>query len=654
MKIIFILITVINLLSIFLFGQDSNSLDTPSLDSISVDSTDLYVTQFQYKIGDISDGNQSVPVHLIKLFDHEGYSIHKDDKPQIPFSTKTTCGDCHTYDLIKDGTHFSIDKADSTSQIGEPYIYTDHKSLTILPLSYRGWKGTFNPDSVGFSPFNFLKAFGSHFTGGNISENDDLEKPENFFRWQVSGKLEINCMVCHDADPEYDQAEFAKQIADENFRWATSGASSFANVKGKASRMPDNFDLYNSNTFVDVDLRTSPQPTITYDKTKFDSDNKVFFNIKKHIGKERCLFCHTNTINSNEDRLFKVLEDVHLTAGMSCVDCHKNNIGHDIIKGYPSEHIDKKNNQLHSFSCEGCHIKSEENNFAGRFGAPNPQHQGIPSLHFDKLSCTVCHSSFLPNEQPAFIKTSRSHKLGVPGPNKMESTFPLIQSPVYVKGNNGKIEPRNLLWTSYWAKISTDMILPLNLEFVNENIKPLLNLDSTYNFGSWPTIPDSTLIAILDTVANFFPDDKVVFVNGGFLYELDDNNNILKSEHESAEPYSWPVAHAVRPAQQSLGINGCEDCHSPNSNFYFADIPVISSIENDSRTVGMTYFKGLNSFYQTIFSYSFYFRPFLKFILILSAIIISLVVLSYLIGAIKIIAKNLSYNHYINNYESKE
>ena len=26
--------------------------------------------------------------------------------------------------------------------------------------------------------------------------------------------------------------------------------------------------------------------------------------------------------------------------------------------------------------------------------------------------------------------------------------------------------------------------------------------------------------------------------------------------------YAWPIAHDVRPAGQSLGVNGCTDCHA--------------------------------------------------------------------------------------------
>jgi len=618
-----------------LLGQINDSTISES-DSLGIDSTKNEAKQIIYKIGDLADGNKSVPVHLIKLFDENGYSIHKGDQYTVPFSTKNTCGDCHTYELIKQGTHFAFDTSDTTKHKGEPFIYSNHKSLTVLPLSYGNFQGTINPDSIGISPFQFTKMFGSHITGGNLTENEELQKINNYLRWQVSGKLEINCLVCHDSDPEYDQAEFAKQIKNENFRWAGSAASSIANVKGFASKMPDNFDPYNTNTFVDVDLRTTPAPSVTYTTEKFNEDNKVFFDIDKNIKNERCLFCHTTTLNSDDKKFITEQQDVHITSGMKCVACHKNDIGHNITAGYEDEHLVKNDKNLFSFTCEGCHISTEENKFSGRFGAPMPYHEGIPSIHFEKLSCTVCHSSYYPEEKTQIVKTSRAHKLGVPGPNKMPSTYPLIQSPVFVRAANGKLEPHNLIWPSYWARKKDNNIIPLDISFVEDNIQPLLGLDSLYNFGEWPQVEDSTLISVLDSINIIFGEDsKIVFISNGKAFEKN-GNSLIRVDFDEAKPYTWSIAHNVRPAQQSLGINGCYDCHSIDSDFYFGNVSIISSVKSEGKgNISMSKFEDLNSLYHRIFSFSFYFRPALKIILLISTIAIILIVFSYILSGIK-------------------
>jgi len=47
------------------------------------------------KLGDVSDGNRSVPVHLIDLYDADSMLVRPGDQPMLPFSTKVTCGKCH-------------------------------------------------------------------------------------------------------------------------------------------------------------------------------------------------------------------------------------------------------------------------------------------------------------------------------------------------------------------------------------------------------------------------------------------------------------------------------------------------------------------------------------------------------------------------------
>ena len=63
----------------------------------------------------------------------------------------------------------------------------------------------------------FLDRFGPYYPGGDISEVDSLQYKENYLRWTVSGNLEVNCLICHDADPFYDKAEYAGNIRKQNF-----------------------------------------------------------------------------------------------------------------------------------------------------------------------------------------------------------------------------------------------------------------------------------------------------------------------------------------------------------------------------------------------------------------------------------------------------
>ncbi len=59
-------------------------------------------------LGDVTDGSRAVSVHLIPLLaeaeqDGEGEHIYPDDEPLLPFSTRQTCGACHSYETINAG-----------------------------------------------------------------------------------------------------------------------------------------------------------------------------------------------------------------------------------------------------------------------------------------------------------------------------------------------------------------------------------------------------------------------------------------------------------------------------------------------------------------------------------------------------------------------
>jgi len=49
-------------------------------------------------------------------------------------------------------------------------------------------------------------------------------------------------------------------------------------------------------------------------------------------------------------------EDVHLTAGLKCVDCHRNGIDHNIIRGYAEEADISQNPLAATSTCEACHL----------------------------------------------------------------------------------------------------------------------------------------------------------------------------------------------------------------------------------------------------------------------------------------------------------
>ncbi len=244
-------------------------------------------------IGDESDGSRAVPVHRIPLLDEGGQDIRPDDDPLFPFSTHQTCAvQCHNYETIVGGWHFNASDANvPPGRPGHPWIFWDADTGTQIPLSYRAWPGTYKPDQLGITPWDFVQRFGRHLPGGGVGDFDPAANSEKTMRILVSGKLEANCLACHDADPSHDQTEYAVQIAKENLRWAAASSSGFASVSGSAQPMPDTYDYQMPEPPDDPKILP---PSIEYRYGIFDTKNKVFFDIVRKIPSERCYFCHSS------------------------------------------------------------------------------------------------------------------------------------------------------------------------------------------------------------------------------------------------------------------------------------------------------------------------------------------------------------------------
>ncbi len=648
--IIFCLIGVVH----FLFAQADTSqsgIDTQKVASDSIISEQP--KKLELKLGDKNDGNRSIPIHLIDIFDEEGMKIFPEDRPQLPFSTKQTCLPCHNYEIIRRGWHFNaLDQDVPPGRRGEPWILYDPLTATQLPLSYRSWPGSYRPEDLGINYFTFTRKFGRHFPGGGPGEKAEEDDPDAYVRWMVSGQLEINCLSCHNAHPEHDQAEFAAHVTRENYRWAAAASSGLAIGKGSAKDMPNNFDIYFG---IDPDNPRAIPPSITYKPNIFDERARVFFNLVRKVPAERCYFCHSTVyLEENLVEMWEMDEDVHLKAGMTCVDCHRNGLDHMIVRGYEGESEVRENPVIASFTCKGCHLGTEDGEIplTGRLGAPRPEHKGIPTVHFERLSCTACHSGPWPTDHAYRIKTSRANALGTHTVNRNEEIIPKLQATVFVKDESGKIEPHKLLWPSFWAEIKGDSVTPLLPEKVQPAILKALAADTltdSMNYekilsGDWPELSRDQIILILKELSSDSTHPMhAAYIGGGKLYKLSKSGDLVKENHPAAQPYTWAFAHDVRPASQSLGIHGCNDCHNNSAPFYFSKVAVLSPLKfQNEKFRRMTSFEKTGVLFPRLFAMTFIFRPWLKLIIFICSIIIASVLILYAFKGLDKIIKVLA------------
>src|SRR6266542_4732425 len=99
-------------------------------------------------------------ISLPKPFDATG---NPQEARANPYSPAQTCGKCHEYEAIGRGWHFNAAKGNAKpGRPGEPWILTDPATRTQIPLSYRGWAGTFKPADLGLNDFDFLMVFARH------------------------------------------------------------------------------------------------------------------------------------------------------------------------------------------------------------------------------------------------------------------------------------------------------------------------------------------------------------------------------------------------------------------------------------------------------------------------------------------------------------
>jgi hypothetical protein len=589
----------------------------------------------QKKIGDVSDGSLTPAVHIIELLDEEGDKIAPDVEPILPFSTRQTCSDCHGYEIISKGWHFNaVDVNVVPGRKGQPWIFVDPGTCTQIPLSYRPWPGAFHPEKLGISSFKFTQLFGRQMPGGGVGELES-DDPQELIRQDISGKLEINCLTCHNAHPGQDQAEFATQIARQNFRWAAAAACEFGSVKGVAATQLDTYDPLMGDAIA-----------TTYHENTFDHEKKVFFDITRKVPNERCYFCHSNVnVGKSGSEKWTADEDVHLAAGLTCVDCHRNGLDHNITRGYEGEDLESKNPLAASATCEGCHTQ-------GRLGAPVPLHPGIPPVHFEKLTCTACHSGPWPEQMTYRGKTSRAHALGTHNSNKSADALPHIMYPVFAQqaGDlsrasrpNGKIAPHKLIWPAFWATLKEQKVTPIDLNLARRAVGRSIARAKPRGIGDWPTLTDEHIVKALQALKKMV-EDEPVYICGGKLYRLSESAELCEpQEHPAAQPYLWPIAHNVRPAARSLGIRRCEDCHSTDGPFFFGEVEIDSPLAGEQIAAKkMVEFQRIDDFYAWAFALSFVFRPWLKIFALGSAALIGVVLLLYGLKALACVVKTLA------------
>ena len=617
--------------------------------------------------------SRSTFVHRINLRDERGAPINlKDEKGNVPpYSPMQTCAVCHPSTLISHGWHFNaMDPSVNPGRQGEPWFIVDATTRTQVPVSYRNWPGLFRPEQFGMTPFQFALAFGRHLPGGGPGVRTDIPDPKA--RWQFSGRLEIDCMICHSANNHHDPAERARQIdIGQNLKYAPTVAMGLGEVRGQAKNIePDEEDP------------ASAQLKVLYHKPHFDNEGRAYIDVVRTPPAQRCYYCHTvNAVGKDQPGLWHRDTDVHLVSGLNCVDCHRAGIEHQDTRGYEWEHKDRNDPRLATLSCAGCHLGAHQAGapangsvtapLGGKLGSPMPDHKGLPTIHFEKLSCTACHSGPWPTAAATNrIQTSLAHALGNERPTRVAETLPQLVEPVFLRGADGKIAPHRMVWPNYWGWMDGDTVTPIPPEVVKRVAGAALPALRETSKDAWTPLPDDKVLAVLEklsstdfrlprvqqgattqagtqpttspaTQASTRPATaaadpgapkgagQAVYISGGKLFSRADGKLAMKT-HAAAEPYAWPLGHDVRPASQSLGVRGCADCHSSEGAIYFGQVAAIGPIKPEAAVITTNAeLRGDSPALQRIWNLAFAGRTLMKILVFACAAVLIAVLLTY-------------------------
>jgi hypothetical protein len=260
-------------------------------------------------------------------------------------------------------------------------------------------------------------------------------------------------------------------------------------------------------------------------------------------------------------------------------------------------------------TCADCHIKGISN-------APIAKHEWLPQFHLEKLSCQACHISER-QVKSAMVQVSDIYN---PGPkitpptkyiwtfydqnlnywnhygelsmftNKYQPTDPyysqfaeykdqifpvnMVHSAwtgIYTEGKKGLDQPKMKDIYSMWTTFKKDPTKYPELKKIKDD-----------NNDSIPEVNTADEInAIISSVKQRLQDlgydltgKQIVWVNDDRMYFTGKDFKMLDKEIYEASPYAsvYKYSHDVNPAKSALGVNGCSDCHSLNSNMFYGQV----------------------------------------------------------------------------------
>ena len=196
-----------------------------------------------------------------------------------------------------------------------------------------------------------------------------------------------------------------------------------------------------------------------------------------------------------------------------------------------------------------------------------------------------------------------------------------------------------MIWPAFWGRLKGDAVTPLSPDAVIDVAEKILETKPAPEGEAAKGITLLSREQILETLKALAAADsgaEPAYVGGGKLYRLTGDGELAGEDHPAAQPYSWPIAHDVRPATQALGYGGqCTDCHARKSPFFFGEVAAeVPADLGEPETLAMHHFEKLDPTALTIWALTFEFRPLFKAMLFTVGGLLAAIVILYAFRAL--------------------
>jgi hypothetical protein len=181
-----------------------------------------------------------------------------------------------------------------------------------------------------------------------------------------------------------------------------------------------------------------------------------------------------------------------------------------------------------------------------------------------------------------------------------------------------------------WVWQAEAELLPLLPDFVFKAVADLAGREESFT--------EDQVTRVLQVFAKDTSEPGVsyAYVGAGKLFRLAANGSLEAVDDPAAAACSWPLAHDVRPAAQSLGSRGCTDCHSPDAPMLFGSVLATGPLRTTHAAVtAMPEWHGLHVPLHRLFARAFGTRPLFKVALGLAAGAMALIVLAFVLPGVR-------------------